>query len=79
LFHVDHSSHGQRSSRTGHHDPERMAETLTADKGYFSREEIGRLQELTLKTVISDRRRDQRHFDKHSSAHAKRWRERSVR
>jgi hypothetical protein len=44
-----------------------MAETLTADKGYFSREEIGRLQELTLKTVISDRRRDQRHFDKHSS------------
>ena len=29
-------------------DPEALPQTLTADKGYFSLEEIGRLQELTL-------------------------------
>lgn len=49
-------------------DPEALPETLTADKGYFSLLEIGRLQELTLKTVISDPRRAQRRFDKLSSA-----------
>jgi len=48
----------------GSSDPERLPETFTADKGYFSLEEIGRLQELTLKTVISDPRRDQRRLDK---------------
>ena len=48
----------------GRTDPERVPETFTADKGYFSLEEMGRLQELTLKTVISDPRRDQRRFDK---------------
>ncbi len=45
-------------------DPEALPQTLTADKGYFSLEEIGRLQELSLKTVISDPRRDQRRLDK---------------
>lgn len=48
-------------------DPERVPETCTADKGYFALEEIGRLQELTLKTVISDPRRAQRRWDKLSS------------
>jgi len=45
-------------------DLEKVPETLTADKGYFSLLEIGRLQELTLKTVISDPHRDQRRLDK---------------
>ena len=45
-------------------DPEAVPQTLSADKGYFSLEEIGRLQELTLKTVISDPHRDQRRWDK---------------
>ena len=49
-------------------DPEAIPETLTSDKGYFSLLEIGRLQELSLKTVISDPRRAQRRFDKLSSA-----------
>lgn len=49
-------------------DPARVPETLTADKGYFSLEEIGALQELTLKTVISDPHREQRRLDKLSSA-----------
>jgi transposase len=49
-------------------DPEVLPETLTGDKGYFSLLEIGRLQELTLKTVISDPPRAQRRFDKLSSA-----------
>ena len=49
-------------------DAEMVPETLTADKGYFSLEEIGRLQELSLKTVISDPRRAQRRLDKLSSA-----------
>ena len=49
-------------------DPEALPETLTGDKGYFSLLEIGRLQELGLKTVISDPRRAQRRFDKLSSA-----------
>jgi transposase len=49
-------------------DPEALPETLTADKGYFSLLEIGRLQDLTLKTVISDPHRAQRRFDKLSSA-----------
>lgn len=49
-------------------DPEAVPETLTADKGYFSLAEIGHLQELSLKTVISDPRRAQRRFDKLSSA-----------
>lgn len=35
-------------------DPEARPETITGDKGYFSLLEIGRLQELNLKTVISD-------------------------
>ena len=48
-------------------DPEALPETLTSDKGYFSLLEIGRLQELSLKTVISDPRRAQRRFDKLSS------------
>ena len=48
-------------------DPAAVPETLTADKGYFSLLEIGRLQELSLKTVISDPRRAQRRFDKLSS------------
>ena len=52
----------------GSPDPQRMPETFTADKGYFSLEEMGRLQELTLKTVVSDPRRAQRRFDKLSSA-----------
>ena len=38
-------------------DPEALPDTLTGDKGYFSLLEIGRLQELSLKTVISDLRR----------------------
>lgn len=49
-------------------DPEALPETLTADKGYFALEEIGRLQELSLKTVISDPRRAQRRLDKLTSA-----------
>jgi hypothetical protein len=49
-------------------DPEALPETLTGDKGYFSLLEIGRLQELSLKTVISDPRRVQRRFDQLSSA-----------
>jgi transposase len=49
-------------------DPEALPQTLTGDKGYFSLLEIGRLQELSLKTVISDPRRDQRRLDKLSSA-----------
>lgn len=52
----------------GSTDPEMVPETFTADKGYFSLEEVGRLQELTLKTVISDPHRAQRRFDKLSSA-----------
>jgi len=48
-------------------DPEKVPETLTGDKGYFSLLEIGRLQELSLKTVISDPRRAQRRCDKLSS------------
>jgi len=48
-------------------DPEALPETLTADKGYFSLLEMGRLQELSLKTVISDPRRAQRRFDQLSS------------
>jgi transposase len=49
-------------------DPELLPQTLTADKGYFSLLEIGHLQELSLKTVISDPHRAQRRFDKLSSA-----------
>jgi hypothetical protein len=49
-------------------DAEMVPETLTADKGYFSLEEIGRWQELSLKTVISDPHRAQRRLDKLSSA-----------
>jgi transposase len=49
-------------------DPEVVPETLTADKGYFSLEEVGRLQELSVKPVISDPHRAQRRFDKLSSA-----------
>lgn len=49
-------------------DPVALPETLTGDKGYFSLLEIGRLQELSLKTVISDPRRARRRFDKLSSA-----------
>ena len=48
-------------------DPEALPETLTGDKGYFSLLEIGRLQELSIKPVISDPRRAQRRFDKLSS------------
>lgn len=48
-------------------DCEALPETLTGDKGYFSLLEIGRLQELSLKTVISDPRRAQRRFDKLSN------------
>lgn len=48
-------------------DADALPETLTGDKGYFSLLEIGRLQELSLKTVISDPRRAQRRFDKLSS------------
>jgi len=48
-------------------DPELLPETLTGDKGYFSLLEKGRLQELSLKTVISDPRRAQRRLDKLSS------------
>jgi transposase len=49
-------------------DPEAMPETLTSDKGYFSLLEIGRLQELRIKTVISDPHRAQRRIDKLSNA-----------
>jgi transposase len=49
-------------------DPAQVPETITADKGYFSLAEIGHLQELTLKTVISDPRREQRRLDKLASA-----------
>jgi transposase len=52
----------------GRTDVEKMPETITADKGYFSLQEIGLLQELSMKTVISDPRRAQRRFDKLSSA-----------
>jgi len=48
-------------------DPEALPETLTGDKGYFSLLEIGRLQELRIKTVISDPHRGQRRIDKLSS------------
>ena len=46
----------------------RRAAPAGAGNGYFSLEEIGRLQELTLKTGISDPRRDQRRRDKLESA-----------
>ena len=49
-------------------DPAVLPETLTADKGYFSLEEVGRLQELRIKPVISDPHRAQRRLDKLSSA-----------
>jgi len=49
-------------------DPEVLPETLTADKGYFSLEEVGRLQALSIKPVISDPHRAQRRLDKLSSA-----------
>jgi transposase len=49
-------------------DQEALPETLTSDKGYFSLLEIGRLQELSLKTVISDPHRAQRRLDKLSRA-----------
>lgn len=49
-------------------DREAMPETMTGDKGYFALLEIGRLQELSLKTVISDPRRAQRRIDKLSCA-----------
>ena len=52
----------------GTKDPEGMPETLTADKGYFSLLEVGRLQEMSVKPVISDPKRAQRRFDKLSSA-----------
>jgi transposase len=52
----------------GRREVEAMPETLTADKGYFSLEEVGRLQELSIKPVISDPHRAQRRFDKLSSA-----------
>jgi transposase len=45
-------------------NPQSMPETMTADKGYFSLEEIGLLQELGIKTVISDPHRAQRRMDK---------------
>ena len=45
-------------------DREALPETLTGDKGYFSLLEIGRLQELSIKTVISDPHRGQRRLDK---------------
>jgi len=45
-------------------DLETVPQTLTADKGYFSLEEIGHLQELTIKTVISDPHRGKRRLDK---------------
>jgi transposase len=45
-----------------------MPQTMTSDKGYFSLVEIGRLQELSIKTVISDPRRAQRRLDKLSQA-----------
>jgi transposase len=51
----------------GSTEPERVPATLTADKGYFSLEEMGRLQALTLQTVISDPHRGQRRFDKLST------------
>ena len=47
---------------------ETVPETLTGDKGYFSLEEIGRLQELTIKTVISDPHRGKRRLDKLEAA-----------
>ena len=49
-------------------DPEAVPETLTGDKGYFSLLEIGRLQDLSLKTVVSDPLRAQRRLDKLSHA-----------
>jgi transposase len=52
----------------GSTDPEAVPETLTGDKGYFSLKEIGLLQDLSIKTVISDPRRAQRRFDQLSSA-----------
>jgi transposase len=52
----------------GTKDPEAMPETLTADKGYFSLLEVGRLQEMSVKPVISDPKRAQRRLDKLSSA-----------
>jgi transposase len=49
-------------------DPEWVPQTLTADKGYFSLEEMARLQDLSMKPVISDPHRAQRRFDKLSGA-----------
>ena len=49
-------------------DPEAVPETLTGDKGYFSLKEMELLQELSIKTVISDPHRTHRRFDKLSSA-----------
>lgn len=43
---------------------ERVPETLTGDKGYFSLREIELLQELTIKIVISDPHRGRRRRDK---------------
>jgi transposase len=45
-------------------DPDTVPETLTGDKGYFSLREIELLQELTIKTVISDPHRARRRRDK---------------
>lgn len=49
-------------------DPDTVPETLTADKGYFSLREIELLQELTIKTVISDPHRGRRRRDKLDAA-----------
>jgi transposase len=40
-----------------------LPETLTGDKGYFSLQEIGLLQELSMKTVISDPHHGRRRLD----------------
>ena len=45
-------------------DWQKMPETLTADKGYFGLQEIGLLQELAIKTLISDPHRGKRRLDK---------------
>jgi transposase len=52
-------------------DPERMPETLTGDKGYFSLREIELLQELTIKTVIRDPHRARRRRDKLDAAQSR--------
>ena len=49
-------------------DLETVPETLTADKGYFSLREIELLQELTIKTVMSDPHRATRRRDKLDAA-----------